>query len=57
MAKRTPGDILSAYFSAIGRKGGKTASAKLTKAQRIERARRAVQARWAKAKVKQKKSD
>jgi hypothetical protein len=56
MAKLPPGDVLSEYFTAIGRKGGLAATAKLTKAERVERARRAVQARWAKAKQRKKES-
>jgi hypothetical protein len=37
---------------ALGRKGGKATARKLSEAQRQESARRAAQARWAKAKKK-----
>ncbi|HTS59193.1 MAG TPA: hypothetical protein VMH03_16735 [Terriglobales bacterium] len=37
---------------ALGRKGGKATAHKLNKVQRQESARRAAQARWAKAKQK-----
>jgi len=39
-----------------GLKGGKARTAKLTPEQRTEFARKAVQARWAKAKAKKEKS-
>jgi len=42
--------VLSEYLADIGRKGGKASSDKLTKKQRIERARKAGKARQAKAK-------
>jgi hypothetical protein len=47
---------LSEYFSRLGRKGGpkggRARAQKLTAEQRRESARKAVQARWAKAKRK-----
>jgi len=39
-------------FAAWGRQGGKTGASKLSPEERSARARRAVMARWAKAKVK-----
>ena len=51
MGKRPPVKALSAYFTAIGRKGGQATMAKKTKAERVEQARRAVRARWAKVKT------
>jgi hypothetical protein len=51
MAKRTPsGFDVSAYFTVVGRKGGLATAKKRTKAERVESARRAVLARWAKQK-------
>lgn len=44
------------YAVALGRKGGKATARKLSKAQRQESARRAAQARWAKAKQKKETS-
>ena len=48
---------MSEYFAAIGKKGGKKGgaarAAKMTPEQRSESARKAVQARWAKAKAKE----
>lgn len=41
------------YLSRIGRKGAEATNQKLTKEQRRESARRAAQARWAKAKGKE----
>jgi hypothetical protein len=52
----TPGEVLSAYFTAIGRKGGLASAKTKTKAERVASARRAVLARWAKQKQK-KESD
>jgi hypothetical protein len=53
--KKFPAEI-QAFFVTMGRKGGKIGgpalAAKLTPAQRSENARKAVQARWAKAKAK-----
>jgi len=53
MAKKLPPEV-RAYFVRMGKKGGKLGgsirAAKLTPEQRSESARRAVQARWAKAK-------
>jgi len=46
--------VLSEYLAELGRKGGKAASAKLTKQQLIERARMAGLARQAKARKKRK---
>jgi len=40
------------YAVALGRKGGKARAKSLTKQQRSEEARKAVLARWAKAKAK-----
>lgn len=52
MAKRLPPDIRD-YFVKMGKKGGKLGgvarAAKMTDQQRSESARRAVKARWAKA--------
>jgi len=45
--KKLPPEFLE-YQRELGRQGGKKGSAMLTKQQRIERARKAVQARWAK---------
>jgi hypothetical protein len=51
--KRLPPEMRE-YFAKIGRKGGKTGGKRrletMTDEQRSESARRAVQARWAKAK-------
>ena len=51
--KKMP-DEVRAYFVEMGRKGGKIGgsarAAKMTREERIEAARRAVQARWAKSK-------
>jgi len=41
--------------AAIGKKGGKARAAKLSAEERSESARKAVQARWAKAKTKAQK--
>jgi hypothetical protein len=53
MPKQLPPDVLD-YFVKMGRKGGKLGgsirAAKLTPEQRSESARKAVSARWAKAK-------
>ena len=53
MAKKLPPEV-RAYFVRMGKKGGKLGgsirAAKLTPEQRSESARKAVQARWAKAK-------
>jgi hypothetical protein len=43
------------FFTNEGRRGGKIAASKMTPQQRKESARRAAQARWAKAKEKGKK--
>jgi hypothetical protein len=47
---------MSEYFAKLGKKGGKKGgparAAKMTPAQRSESARKAVEARWAKAKAK-----
>jgi hypothetical protein len=43
---------LSRYLAKLGSKGGKTSAQRLTKEQRIERARKAGQASQAKAKRK-----
>jgi hypothetical protein len=52
MAKELPADI-RAYFAKIGAKGGKKGGTKraanMTAQERSESARKAVQARWAKA--------
>ena len=52
---------LSKYFSKIGKKGaskgGRASAAKLTPEERREKARKAVMARWAKAKTKRKGSE
>jgi hypothetical protein len=42
---------LSKYLAALGKKGGKSTARRLTAAERSESARRASQARWAKAKA------
>lgn len=47
-------DALSKYMADIGRKGGLSGSKKLTKAQRRERAKKAVAAREAKRKAAKK---
>jgi len=56
MAKKLPAAV-RAYFVRMGKKGGKLGgsirAAKLTPEQRSESARKAVQARWAKAKAEQ----
>ena len=48
---------ISAYFAKLGKEhgaaGGKATAAKRTAAERSESARKAVQARWARAKAKQ----
>jgi hypothetical protein len=53
--KRIPKE-LSQYFSKIGRKGGQKGGAvrasRMTEEERSESARKAVQARWAKARTK-----
>jgi hypothetical protein len=41
---------ISRYFAKIGRKGGKSSAARLTKQERVKRARAAGKARAAKAK-------
>jgi hypothetical protein len=41
---------LSVYLTEIGRRGGMASAKKLTPQQRSEKARKAVMARWAKAK-------
>jgi hypothetical protein len=46
MAKKNPAAVQ------LGRRGGKATAKKLTEEQRKESARRAAQARWAKAKEK-----
>jgi hypothetical protein len=46
---RFPAELIE-FFRSEGRKGGKATARKLSKAQRQESARRAAQARWAKAK-------
>jgi hypothetical protein len=43
-------DEIREYLSKLGAKGGKVAAARMTKAQRIERARKAGKARGASAK-------
>jgi hypothetical protein len=43
-------DEISRYFAKVGSKGGKASAQRLTKKQRIERARAAGKARQAKAK-------
>jgi hypothetical protein len=43
-------DEVRRYLASIGRKGGKTASARMTKQERIERARKAGQANKGKSK-------
>lgn len=43
------------YFAKEGQRGGKVRAANLTKARRSEIARKAVQARWAKAAKAEKK--
>jgi hypothetical protein len=48
---------IAAYFSAIGRMGGLASAKKKTKAERVAQARRAISARWAKAKKTTKESD
>jgi hypothetical protein len=54
MAKRLPKDV-RAYFSRLGKKGGKKGgaarAANMTDEQRSESARNAVLARWSKAKA------
>lgn len=56
MGKRALPSELREYFAKIGKKGGKKGGAarasKMTDEERSESARRAVQARWAKAKAK-----
>jgi len=58
MAKRLPSELRE-YFAKIGKKGGKKGGAArasmMTEGERSESARRAVQARWAKARAKAKK--
>jgi hypothetical protein len=53
MAKRLPREVRS-YFSRLGKKGGRKGgamrAANMTEEQRSESARKAVQARWKKAK-------
>jgi hypothetical protein len=60
MAKRLPPDVRE-YFVKMGRKGGKLGgsarAANLTPEQRSESARKAVQARWAKAKQRKIKTE
>jgi len=46
---------LREYFSRMGRKGGKARASRQTPEQRKAQARKAIQARWAKAKEKEKK--
>jgi len=46
---------LSEHLTRLGRKGGKARAKKLTKEQMSESNRKAAQARWAKAKEKEKK--
>jgi hypothetical protein len=41
---------LTKYFAKFGKQGGDTRARKLTREQRTESARKAAQARWAKAK-------
>jgi hypothetical protein len=41
---------LSRYLAKLGAKGGKATGQRMTKQQRVERARKAGKARWAKAK-------
>ena len=54
--RKLPADI-RAYFSKIGKKGGKLGgkarAANLTAHERTESARKAVQARWAKEKARE----
>jgi hypothetical protein len=38
------------YFAKFGRKGGKATASKMTSEERIEKMRRAAQARWSKVK-------
>ncbi len=45
-------DALRKYFSKLGKKGGKARIAKISPERRREIARKAAQARWAKAKKK-----
>ena len=56
MGKRKLPDDIREYFAKMGRKGGrlggKARAANLTDKERSEAARKAVQARWAKAKNK-----
>jgi hypothetical protein len=52
MTKKPPG--LSSYFSAMGKKGGRSRAEKLTAAERTEIARKGGEARQAKAKQQQK---
>ena len=55
MPKKLPPEVLE-YFVKMGRKGGKIGgqvrAANLTKDERVESARKAVKARWDKAKQK-----
>ena len=55
--RRTPADILSEYFAAIGRKGGFARAKAKSKAELSASARRAVLARWAKVKAKKKQTE
>jgi len=52
MKKKTefPKDVLE-FFRTTGKIGGKTRAANMSAEERTEQARKAVQARWAKAKV------
>lgn len=47
MTKKLDKKLLD-YFKAIGRKGGTTTAKNMTKKQRVERAKKAINTRWAK---------